>query len=412
MTERVRISESTLHKFVGPFPDIPVFAHVDTELLYQGDPEPFHINLPVVEKRVSDNGLVYDDQLLDTIAEQLQQGIGGIRGHIPDGAESTAFPIEEVFWIGTVKEQGKLWAKGYIPPSELREFVRIKKAQNGRIRTSIYGSAVRETANGQSGRWRAKDFELEQLDLAPPKRASLKIGDGKFLITREMATEDDMPEITINDVPAQVREQIIAQAQGNVNAQRVKELETANTELQTQVSELATFKTIVAEIRANIGKDTDTVQIVTEYHTMANKLAELLGVPYTNITVKVEEMHEQVAEMRKSAFDRVVDDQIAELTNWNPRDDAGKQRVASFRKTLRRATLTELGDKRDEAAVKETVTKLWDEEYEVLGEAVVRELAGPGAVVAPTRQKPTGGLNLDDGWEDAIRDEFGVGRKK
>jgi hypothetical protein len=316
----------------------------------------------------------------------------------------------------------------------VREFIRIKMAQNGRIRTSLYGSAIRETVSTPAGRWRAKDFELEQLDLAPPKRAAHKVGDGKFTITREMAAEEnDMPEITsIADVPQAIREQIIAQAEGSANAERVKELEqqlqtqaTTNAQRvreleqqaqthETTIAELKKSATVVAEIYTVLGEDADVVTVVREMHTTLTALANQLGVKFADVSVRVSEMHEQVAEMRQQAFDRVVDDQIAELTNWAVRDEIGKQRVVSFRKTLRRAALAELVDKRDEKTIAETVKKLWDEEFQTLGEAVVKELAGPGAIVPQSRQQPTGsnGLNLEEGWEDRILEEFGVGSDK
>src|SRR5882724_11905602 len=122
MPDRVTIAEIQLQPLKGDFPDVPTYPHVDTDLLYEGDASPFHVTLPIAEiGRVSDSGLDYDNELVTTIAEQMSSGIGGIRGHIPDEALSTAYPVDDVHWIGHLQQGKTLWAKGYVPPGITRE---------------------------------------------------------------------------------------------------------------------------------------------------------------------------------------------------------------------------------------------------------------------------------------------------
>lgn len=388
---RERILETKLHSFKGKFPDVPTYPHVDTTLLYEGDEKPFHISLPIATiGETSGNGLVYDEALVSAIENQLP-GLGGIRGHLRDEDLAYGFPLDAIDWVGSLRVGETLWAKGYIPPGDTREDVRRRMARGAGIGTSVFGDAVRETLG--AGKWKAKEFKLDSLDLGKPGRVARHVGKGAFNITREYQEEGKtMPDnnITIADVPVSVREQILREAQIQADAARVSEfstriseLEGKNKLLEQQVAEAAQWKNIVAEIRGTIGKDTDTVQIVTEYHQMATKLAELLGVPYTNVSIRVEEMHEQLAESKRREFDSAVDAKIVEFTNWIVNKDDAKVKVAAFRKNMKRAVVGELNGATDTARIAETAQKLWDEEFKPLGESLVREFGGPAALVAP-----------------------------
>lgn len=193
--------------------------------------------------------------------------------------------------------------------------------------------------------------------------------------------------LSVADVPQNIREMIIAESETARKAERVAELEQVNSDLTSQVSELATFKQIVAEIRTTLGKDSDTIEMVAQYHGMATKLAEMLGVPYTNIEIRVQEMHEQVAEFQKKAFDGAVDSRVSELTKWDVKSPEAQKKVDAFRNTFRRAVVAELGTTRDAEKIAEVSQKLWDDEYSVVAETVVAALAGPVALVGG-REKP------------------------
>lgn len=414
MPDRVTIAETQLQPLKGEWPDVPTYPHVDSDLLYEGDASPFHVTLPIAEiGRVSGNGLEYDTELVTAIAEQMSSGAGGIRGHIPDEQLSTAYPVDDVHWIGHLMQGNTLWAKGYIPPGANREDIRMKKARGGNIATSIFGDAVRELSSGSKGKgkptWKARNFQLEQIDLAPTKRAALKNRQG-FVITREM--EGEMPgfeNMTLADVPQTIREQIIAETEAAEKLQKVAEMETENAALKAEVAEMRQSASIVAEIRTFIpGNDADLPKRVQEYHTVMNKLAEMLGVKeFANITVRVEEMHEKIAELETTQFEGAVDSKVAELTNWNVTSEANKAKVAAFRKNLRRNVVIELGAERAPEKIAEISQKLWDEEYSVMGAALVAEMGGPAAIVGgKANPTPANGSKTAEQREAEAREKF------
>lgn len=417
MTERIRIAESRFHKLKGDFPDVPTYPHVDTALLYQGDTDPFHIVLPIAEiGRISKNGLEYDTALVSAIAEQLQSGVGGIRGHIPDDSLSTAYPLDAVLWIGHSQQGDTLYAKGYIPPGENREDIRRKKAVGGTVGTSIFGNAIKETSQTKKrSSWRAKEFKLEQVDLAPSQRAALENQRG-FLITRETVQEgEDMPDVreitSAAEVPQAIREQIIAESEAGKKLARVTEMETQVAELQSQVSELAQYKQIVMEIRTTLKKDTDTAAAVAEQHAVASKLAEMLGVEYSNITITVQEMHETVKEFTRQKFEGAVDSKVAELTSKldAAKTDAGKAKVASFRKLLRGAVVAQLGGEKSAEKIAEIGDMVWGDGFELISQSIVAELVGPAAIVGGRdNPKPEGTPSgrMTDEEREAVNKKF------
>lgn len=388
MTERITIAESRFHKLKGDFPEVPTYPHVDTDLLYQGDPDPFHIVLPIAEiGRISKNGLEYDTALVSAIAEQLQSGVGGIRGHIPDDSLSTAYPLDAVLWIGHSQQGDTLYAKGYIPPGDNREDIRRKKAVGGTVGTSIFGNAIKETSQTKKrSTWRAKEFKLEQVDLAPSQRAALENQRG-FLITREMQEGEDMPDIreitSAADVPQAIREQIIAESEAGKKLARVSEMETRISELETQLAEQAQYKSIVAEIRTTLGANSDIPTLVAEYYNAVSKLTTMLGVQdVASISVRVEEMQTVVAEYAQKAFEGAVDTKVAELTSkLDAKTDAGKAKVAAFRKTLRSAVVAQLGGEKSTEKIAEIGDKVWGDGFELISQSIVAELVGPAALV-------------------------------
>ncbi len=432
---------------------MPTYEHVDTNLLYEGDDNPFHITLAIAESgRTSANGLIYDEELVKRIESQLS-GSGGIRGHLSDEELSTAYPVDEVSWIGHQRVNQTLWAKGYIPRGATREDIRRKMATGGQIGTSIFGSCQVEEAEEQQ--WRAVDFELESLDLVPAKRASLRMS-GEFAITRELKSgeieagdrdregepveiksiqktqeektvpdkaekskKDIIAELTVGDIPQTIREQIIKDAQVKADAGRVAELEKQSAELQAeagrvaeleeQIAEMRQYASIVAEIRTYLGAEVDVLETVEKMHQTLSALNELLGTD-VSIEIRVSEMHEQIAEMEKQSFELSIDQKVAELIDWQVSDDKAKARLDAFRSNMRRAVASELGEKRDEKNLSAVAQKLWDGEYQLLAEALRDGLSGPPAVVGGQNGSGQGNweaYKTDEG-QTALKTKYGV----
>lgn len=254
------IKDTIITEFRGNFPlNIPVRPGVDLDKLTEGDEHPFFLTLEISsEGRVSDNGLIHDDEFAKSVTEQIMSNATeGIMGHIKEPDRDTTYPVSDIHWIGAVRESGKTWAKGYIPKTAVaqREHYRILLATHGKAATSVYGQAVREFTDGKS--WKAKNFKLEQLDLAPYSRAALKPESG-FVITAETTnrTEGDMTmtdkvqvirEMTPEDaplIPKAIREAIQAEVPTPQEVAMVAELRTA-----LGVDEKADLKAVIAEMQ-------------------------------------------------------------------------------------------------------------------------------------------------------------------
>jgi len=291
--------------------------------------------------KVSANGLHYDAELVQAIQDQIV-GRGGIMGHIKAEERDTAFPIEAADWIGTVREGDTLWGKAYIPPGAAREYIRRLKARGGQLATSIYGPyGEKETL--PDGTHRIRGLRLESLDLAPADRAALKLG-GQFAVTAQMEQEQNpdkendmeltkeqvIAELTVEDIPAALRDQIAAEV-----------AETADAEKQ------------IAELRQQVA-DKD----------------QIIGTLQDDLKAR------QVQE-----FDATLDAKVAELVDWQVEGDEAKGKVDAFRRTVRTRILSELGDERDEGKLVEAIKVAWDD-MKPLAEMIRDALAGPPARVS------------------------------
>jgi len=389
MSDTFTIQE--MHDFKGSYErDIPTYPHVNTEMLYENDPKPFHINLAIAELgRVSANGLLYDEYLMAEIEKQLPDAKDGIAGHISEEKVSTDYPMPVVYWVGSKRVGDVLWAKGYIPNSQVREHVKAKIAMGGKIGTSIYGVGVKElTGNKQkNGSWKLREFALQQLDLAPHDRAALKMSQHPQVITSEMSNQEgkDMAEeITVQDVPQPVREQIVAEATLQANVERVTELETRVSEQNARIAELMAYGEVVANIRATLGETDDVSAKVAEMYKTITALREMLG-SEVSIEVAVRELHSQVDAMQAQAVDQAIQDSVEELTDWKVTSDAGKAKLASLRSMFKKSVIAQMGDKKDKESIAEIAkTVLAGDDFKAIAETVRDSLSGGVAYVGGT----------------------------
>lgn len=342
--EKVRLSyiqEFTVGEFRGDFPEVPAAAGVDLEALKADDPAPFFVTLPVGKiGEVSDNGLEYDEDLVNGLVAQINaERPTGIMGHLTAEQLSTEYPEPEVYWVGATLKEGTAWAKGYVPPGKARDTLRRLKAVGGKAATSIFGLPGRRVPVG-NGNWKAEDFRLQQLDLAPYERAALRLGGG-FVVTAEMdygqEREDDMPtreqiiaELTIADISQALREQIVNEHQ--VAGQQQARI----AELEQQVQQR------------------DTV---------------------------METLRTQLGEYQVREFNAQLDGLLGEFIKLESKDEGGKTKVSALTSLFRSRLVAEIGQERDLQKVKATAQKLWDEEFKVVAETIRDALAGPAAIV-------------------------------
>lgn len=333
------IRDYTVAEFRGNFPQIATSESVQLDALTKGDDDPFYVTLPVaVVGATSGNGLHYDEALVKAIQQQMV-GRGGLMGHIDDDDRDTAFPIEAADWIGALRQGATLWGKAYVPPGEAREYIRRLKARGGQLATSIYGPyAKKETQS--DGSWRAEGFRLETLDLAPADRAALKLG-GEFNVTsqmddnsqedQEMDKERILAELTVGEIPATLRDQIIADYKTDADSEK-------------QLAELT-----------------------------AERDAE---------KARVSELEATIAEQASERFDAALTDLVAETVDWSVDGEEAKARVDIVRGALKMAVLAEMGDDKDADKLKKAVKDAWESDsVKLLAETVKAALGGPRAVI-------------------------------
>lgn len=339
----------TVAEFRGSFPQITIDQRVDIDALTKGDDDPFFVTLPIARVgETSVNGLVYDEELVTAIEQQVV-GKGGIMGHLKDEERNTSFPIEAIDWVGVMRQENTVWGKGYIPPGEAREYTRRLMARGGRLATSIYGPYQEQLPGEAEGSHHIRGLRLEQLDLAPADRAALQLG-GEFAITAQMNNDNNdledadmatkqeiIAELTVNDLPENLRKQIISEFQATNDN-----------------------KALIAEL--------------TQERNDAKTLVETL--------------QKEVQAYQAKEFETALNNTVAELIDWKIEDEAAKEKVNAFRRTVRGRILAELQNERDAEKVKAVAETVW-EEMKPLAETLKLALSG-GAAFVPGHPRNNG----------------------
>ena len=136
-------------------------------------------------------------------------------------------------------------------------------------------------------------------------------------------------EITMKDIPANLREQIIQEFQAtNDKKDKVAELE----------QDLVARDAIITELRTSV----------------------------------------QASLVRE--FDNALDAKVAELVNWQVKGEAAQSKVDAFKRTLRSRILSEMGTERKAERIAEVAATVWADLKEI-AETVRDALAGTSAVV-------------------------------
>lgn len=394
-TVREMVQDTLVSEFGGQVPSVPFAPGVDVKALLEGDPDPMFLVLPISEEgRVSRNGLIHDAELAESLVQQIaEEKPGGIMGHIAEAERNTAYPVSQVHWVGAMRVGGKVWAKGYIPKTQVtvREEFRLLKAKGGRAATSIYGRAVRELEHGDARKWRARKFLLEQIDLAPYARASLQ-GSGEFALMAEMEGEPNMAPQEAQETNKMDRKTVLAELTAD------------------EIKALPQFAAVRAALLQEFEAEHETTDRIAELEEQVSaktkRVAELEAETAAHVAT--------IAEYQAKQFAQDLDAKIAELTDWQVNTDEGRTKLASLRAIIKTLAQAKLGEVREMAKAETTLTELMEGDLvKPLAEMTRDALAGP-AVVVPGKERRTGGKDplaelIDETPEGQAKDKAWLG---
>lgn len=188
------------------YPDIPTSPDVDIEMLTAGDDSPFYTTLKIGHAEMgSRNYMYYDSEFAQEVARLVntRRPTGG-NGHIKNGDESSALPLNEMTWVGA-KLQGEFaWGKAYVAPGPVRDYIRRRGAARAEVATSIYGYIDEVEWDSEHEMFRPvlhdldeggnRGLTLEYIDLATPERAGVPSLATVPKMTNEMSHSGQTPD--------------------------------------------------------------------------------------------------------------------------------------------------------------------------------------------------------------------------
>lgn len=344
MRERIQLVwEATLR---GKFPDIPLPDDIVAEDFGES---PMFVTLPIMPVNArSRNERTYTRPAVESIVRQVnEKRPNGFWGHLPVEEYSTRYDVPAVRWLAATIEDGMAWGKLVAITPDAREHFRVAKAANASVGTSIYGWGEMDGDNVVS-------LELESIDLADPSRVGILAAVAVPVVTAEMMEGEDMA--TLQEV----------QSERDALAQRVAELEAANTALTAQVAEQRDYGAIAGEFMTYFGEGVDPASLIKSVYEALYAMQQSLGIE-GRISVNLVDVQRMVGEMAAERRQRLISDTVAGLVPHEP---------------LREFVREMLGDVKDAAAAKAKVESIMaGAAYQALAKAVVTSEMGPGAIV-------------------------------
>jgi hypothetical protein len=312
----------TQMRISGSYPDVPLASGINLETMIEGDSTPVFVTLPIGKVDTeSRNGRKYDRKAVTSLVETINSETAiGQKGHLRDDERAYRFDVPPLTWVGaTLESDGTAWGKAYVSQSaaDVREYVKIAKATNAKIGTSIYGTAdVDDDGN-------VSNLQIESIDLAHPGRLGVPMAGAVPKVTQETLEEDDIEESTEmpskqEQAPEATPAQIIELRREHTIAFR--EIEGRVAELEGQVADLNT----VLELLGENGKPaTDAIAGVrvlqTNLQNLRQENQDLLGEAIeSQVTklVKVENVRAIIVDMvtaTKPATRQAVADAVQDV---------------------------------------------------------------------------------------------------
>lgn len=370
----VQIREFFQSEFKGGYPNIPLPPEVSVDALRETDPDPFFITLPIMPIGiVSANKLRYTLKLARSITEQINRKRSfGIRGHLTPEERASKAPVPEVYWLAAEIVGDKVWAKGYVPPGDTRNDLRVRKSVGMKVATSFYGKpvSIKEFDDGTY----EPELDLEQVDIAEVGRAAH--GEAyEFAITSEMADSavvepetqpvsevEEEKEPTMDDIRAllsEMADDALYEMCGDERMGRLADMYGKKNKKKMVASEL----------------DAIEVDVISELRTDASKLPAVVA--------ELETLRAEHSKLVAKVAETEITEAIRAATDWNVISEQGVERLGKLRTALQSAAVAEMAV--DGNAV----------------EAVNRALAANGLLMETTRDLLAGpGLPVTSGKSD------------
>jgi len=227
------------HALKGDYPDVPLAEGVVLAELTEGDDNPMFISLPIAFVATSRNQVNYAEKDVIRIVNAVNtRNVVGNLGHLPEWERPYTFDIPPLRWVGAtyVADTRTAWGKAYVLPTarDVRDYIRASKGANAEIGTSIYGTAEIDGDGNIVG----ETLELENIDLAHPKRVGMPMAARIPLITQETVQPDTVSESTEEksmDPKTQTKPQ---EATQGVLSELEKSLQEQVAQLENRVREL------------------------------------------------------------------------------------------------------------------------------------------------------------------------------
>ncbi len=340
------------HVLKGEYPqNVPLAEGVDLATLTEGDDNPMFLTLPIAAETTSRNGVKYQRKDVERIVSAINnRGIIGQKGHLTEAERSYRFDMPSLFWVGaTLDKSGVAWGKAYIPRTapDVREYVRVAKAMNAKVGTSIYGCADVNEAGEIVG----DSLTLEQIDLVNPSRVGVIQATGVPIITQETVQSDTVIESTEEksmDPKTQPKSQeenqgTLSELEKKLQSQ-VEMLTTRVRELTIEATQNAPKLTAYNRIFEMLGKpEEDDIQMVVQA-----RLLELEALKRENLALLESAMQLAIAEkvvvekLRPLILEMVREEKPASKSDMKVAIDKVLARE-SVKIALKAATIAEMG---------------------------------------------------------------------
>lgn len=401
------------------FPDVPIFPDIDVQKLTAGDTDPLFVVRPLgVLGAVSNNGLVYDERLLQLIEQQVTAKRPGARlGHVPEENRDWQVPPDQGLWVGVLRENGTLYGKCYIlPNTDLHQMAEKRAAAGAPLSNSMWGKMA--VVQGNDGNAHVIDLNMETIDFVPVERAALGALGGMFDTTSEMEGDtDDMAEehsdaaadlalfkkAIANIKPEDVHESLselqrrhVAEATVNsMDPMAVYEMmkpehrqscaethlkEAAPEEVYKKLSEAhrkGVAECYAKEMGLSMAKPMPTVETTTD-----TDVAEM-----TSLKSRLAEMEAVVRRYEQDEFDRALDKAVDARLDWRISTLEGQSKLSALKKNFRVQLVAEMAGSQKKDDIEPAASRAW-ENFRPLAEITRTALAGPNAFVNGQQQTP------------------------